>query len=159
MGRKALFLDRDGVINRKRDGYVTDPGDLEVLEDAVRAMHIARSRGCVVVAVTNQSAVGRGLMTRERLDLVHSRMEAELARAGARLDAIYCCTHAPAEGCACRKPGTALIDAAVRDLDIDAASSWLVGDSDSDMEAARRAGLKGVRVGPDEPFSHLIRSI
>lgn len=159
MGRKALFLDRDGVVNRKADGYVTRPEDLEVLEDAVRAMHIARSRGCVVVLVTNQSAVGRGIMTAGQLAGVHSRLESELARAGARLDAIYCCTHAPSEGCACRKPGTAMIAEAVRDLGIDVSSSWLVGDSDSDMEAARRAGLRGVRIESDAPFSHLVCNI
>lgn len=159
MARKALFLDRDGVINRKADGYVTDPGQLEVLEDAVRAMHIARARGFVIVAVTNQSAVGRGLMSRAQLDAVHSRLESELGRAGARLDAIYCCTHAPSDGCACRKPGAAMIERAVRDLDIDPASSWLVGDSESDVEAARRAGVRAIKIESDEPFSRLICNI
>lgn len=156
MGRKALFLDRDGVINRKSDGYVTDERDLEVLEDAARAARLARSKGYAVVVVTNQSAVGRGIMTAGQLERVHARMEAELARAGARLDAIYCCTHAPADRCSCRKPGTAMIEAAVRDLGIDAEGSLLVGDSETDMEAARRAGLRGVKVESDAPFSHLL---
>lgn len=159
MARRALFLDRDGVINRKRDGYVTDERDLEVLEDAVRAMHIARAKGYVIVVVTNQSAVGRGIMTGGQLARVHARMESELARAGARIDAIYCCTHAPGDGCACRKPGTAMIEAAVRDLNIDAGSSWLVGDSDTDMEAAERAGLRGIRIEPDAGFSHLLSDL
>lgn len=159
MVRRALFLDRDGVINRKADGYVTDERDLEVLEDAARAMHVARSKGCVVVVVTNQSAVGRGLMSAGQLEKIHARMESELARAGARIDAIYCCTHAPQDRCACRKPGTAMIERAVRDLDIDAGASWLVGDSETDMEAARRAGLRGVKIEPNARFSHLLADL
>ena len=157
MGRKALFLDRDGVINRKADGYITDERDFELLEDAARAARLARSKGYVVVVVTNQSAVGRGIMTAGQLERIHAHMEAELAHAGAKLDAIYCCTHAPDDQCACRKPGTAMIEAAVRDLGIDIDGSLLVGDSKTDMEAAQRAGLRGVKVESNAPFSHLLK--
>lgn len=157
MGRRALFLDRDGVINRKADGYVTDERGFELLEDAARAARLARSKGYAVVVVTNQSAVGRGIMTADQLERIHARMEAELARIGVELDAIYCCTHAPDDQCACRKPGTAMIEAAVRDLGIDIEGSLLVGDSETDMEAARRAGLRGVKVESNAPFSHLLK--
>lgn len=157
MGRKALFLDRDGVINRKADGYITDERDFELLEDAARAARLARSKGYVVVVVTNQSAVGRGIMTAGQLERIHAHMETELARTGAKLDAIYCCTHAPDDQCACRKPGTAMIEAAVRDLGIDIDGSLLVGDSKTDMEAAQRAGLRGVKVESNAPFSHLLK--
>ena len=154
--RSAVFLDRDGTLNRDVH-YLSSVEEVELLDgssDAVRRMNHA---GRLAVVVTNQAAVARGDVTRDALARIHIRLKHRLAAAGAYLDAIYVCPHHPDSGyagevaelkiaCDCRKPGTAMIDAACRDFAIDRAGSWMVGDTTSDIEAGRRAGLKTVLV-------------
>ncbi len=138
--RRALFVDRDGTLNPDLH-YLRDADRLELFPGVGRSLRLARERGDLVVCVTNQSGVERGLYTVADVERIHQRLNELLGRSGARVDAFYFCPHAPEHGCACRKPGTELFERAVRDLGVDLGSSALIGDRLVDMEAGRRLGL------------------
>jgi histidinol-phosphate phosphatase family protein len=144
--RPAVFLDRDGVVNMPPEGWVTEPDDFVLLPGAGEAIRRLNEAGWAVVVVTNQSAVGRGLMTREQMDAVHDRMVRLLAESGARLDGIYVCPHAPNEGCTCRKPLPGMLLEAARELGLDLSRSVMVGDSERDIEAGKAAGCLTIAV-------------
>jgi len=143
--KRAVFLDRDGTLNREV-GYIGDPADLELVPGAPAALERLAAAGFALVVVTNQSAIGRGLYTRAQVDAVHARLEAGLAAAGVRLDGIFVCPHAPDADCDCRKPAPGLFLQARDALGIDLAASWMVGDTVKDMAAARAAGVRPVYV-------------
>ena len=146
----TVFLDRDGTINRKaaEGDYVKSWAEFEFLPGAVEGLALLRSRGLRLIVVTNQRGIARGLMGAEDLADIHARMRAELVPLDADVDAIYFCPHEAGE-CNCRKPGTGMFEAARRDEPaIDFARSVVVGDSDSDMEAAAAIGAVGIRLGP-----------
>lgn len=144
-----VLLDRDGTLNvQVVDDYVREPGGLRLLPGAAAAVGRLRAAGCRVVVVTNQRGVSRGLMTLADLDAVHGRLEEGLAAQGAALDAVLSCVHAAGE-CGCRKPAPGLLDEAFRRAPWAARErSVLVGDSGSDLAAARAAGVPARRVGP-----------
>ena len=142
----AVFLDRDGVINENRDDYVKSWGEFVFLSGVFAPLRqLAESRLAVVV-ISNQSAVGRGLISRMELDDINRRMTQEIERHGGRVDAVYYCPHHPAAGCDCRKPRPGLILQAAAHLDLDLSHSFLVGDACSDVEAALTAGCQPVLV-------------
>lgn len=151
-GRSAVFLDRDGTITRER-GHINRPCDLELIEGAAAAVASLNDAGVLAVLVSNQSGVARGLITEEELAGIHDALERLLAVEGARLDGAYYCPNY-LEGtverysvdASCRKPEPGMIELACRDLDIDPASSVMVGDQLTDMELARRVGIPGVLV-------------
>lgn len=151
-GRAAVFLDRDGTLVAER-GYVTAPGQLRLLAGAAGAVRALRSSGYLAVLVTNQSAVARGLLDEEGLALVHGELRRRLARRGAELDGLFVCPHHPTEGrpplrrrCSCRKPAPGLLRRAIRELQLDPRRSWCVGDSQRDVDAAARAGVRAILV-------------
>lgn len=146
---KAVFLDRDGTINRDVP-YCSRPEDFDLLPGAAEAIELLNEHGFKVVVVTNQSGIARGYFTEGMLASIHDKMQKELAKHGAHVDAIYYCPHHPDDNCECRKPKPKMILQAVRDLDIDLSQSYVIGDSEMDVELARRAGCKaGIRVdGP-----------
>jgi histidinol-phosphate phosphatase family protein len=157
--RKAVFLDRDGTLNRLV-GLVTEPGQLEIPETTYQALAAINASEYLAVVVTNQSVLARGLCTVEELDEIHRSLETRLGERGVYIDALYYCPHHPDGGypeevpelktvCACRKPATGLLDQAAADLNLDLGACFLVGDSAGDMEAARRAGMPGVLADPD----------
>ncbi len=140
-----VFFDRDGTLNHD-EGYMSDPDRLVLLPGAAEAVAALNAAGVKAVVITNQSGVGRGLVTREALARIHERLAALLARQGARLDGIYSCLHRPDEGCACRKPGTALAIQAARDLDVNPSRSAMIGDKPVDLELGRRLGARTILV-------------
>lgn len=146
MSARAIFLDRDGVINRNREDYVRHWSQFVFLPRVFTALRQLNASDLWIVVVTNQAAVGRGLMARGALDALHARMLAEIKRNGGRIDAVLACTHHPGEGCACRKPRTGLLHEAARLFDLDLANSYLVGDNDSDVLAALSAGVRPLLV-------------
>jgi D-glycero-D-manno-heptose 1,7-bisphosphate phosphatase len=154
--RKAIFLDRDGVINvRLPDGaYVTKWEEFVFRDGAVEGMRLFGREGYSLIVVTNQRGIGRGIMTEDDLADIHGRMEAHLEREGVSLTAIYHCPHDHAARCGCRKPKPGMLLAAIEKFDIDGARSLIVGDSTSDIEAGRAAGVGGVLIvseGGDSP--------
>lgn len=148
-GRSAVFLDRDGVINvspgRGRH-YVTTWEQFRFLPGALRALKTLRRAGKTVIVVTNQSAVGRGLLSRRRLDEIHRRMRAEVSRTGGRIQAVYVCPHRPADHCPCRKPKPGLLRRAARAHSLDLTRCVFVGDHVTDIRLARRVGCPCVLV-------------
>ena len=151
MSRKAIFLDRDGVINVKlpEDRYVRRPSELTLIPGATEALCRLRRLGYVLVIVTNQRGIARELMTVQDLDLVHEVLKQELSKGGAQIDAMYYCPHDASEACSCRKPQPGLVLAAARDWNINLEASYLVGDSPSDIGAGRSAGTRTVRISAD----------
>jgi histidinol-phosphate phosphatase family protein len=143
----AVFLDRDGVINRRRPDHVKSWDEFEFLPGVLPALAELRALGATVVVITNQSAVGRGLLSSLELRVIHQRMLAAIRDAGGHVTAVYSCLHAPADGCACRKPRPLLFQRASTDLDIALSDSIMVGDSATDVEAARAAGCRPVLIG------------
>jgi D-glycero-D-manno-heptose 1,7-bisphosphate phosphatase len=162
--RPAIFLDRDGTINVER-GYVTRPDDLELIEGAARAVRRINEAGLLAVVVSNQSGVARGLMTEDDLSRVHERLEELLLDEGARLDGAYYCPNYAGGTVArytrdvsCRKPARGMIDAAVRELEIDLPSSVMVGDHETDIALANAVGIPGVLVETGRGASTLERA-
>jgi histidinol-phosphate phosphatase family protein len=141
----VVFLDRDGTLNRD-DGYLADPDGLVLLPGAAEAVAALNAAGVKAVVVTNQSGVGRGLITEEALARIHERLRGLLAAGGAVLDGIFVCPHQPEHGCACRKPGTELALRAARDLGVDPARSAMIGDKPADVALAHRLGGRAVLV-------------
>jgi D-glycero-D-manno-heptose 1,7-bisphosphate phosphatase len=142
----ALFLDRDGVVIVDRD-YLSDPEGVELVPGAAAAMVRAAAAGYLLIGLSNQSGIGRGRFGPAELEAVMERVDLELSRHGAALDAMYYCPHAPEAGCRCRKPGPGLLEEAAASFRWDASRSWVIGDKASDVELGRRHGLGAVLVG------------
>jgi D-glycero-D-manno-heptose 1,7-bisphosphate phosphatase len=143
---RAVFLDRDGVLTKERADYVKNPDELEILPGLEAPLREIQKRGFRIVIVTNQSVIGRGLTSHYEMSRIHEKLRLELERFGCSIDGIYYCPHRPEEGCDCRKPEPGLILKAAKDLGIDIASSWMIGDKEFDLEAAKRAGCRGIRI-------------
>lgn len=146
---RALFLDRDGTLIVDRD-YLGDPAGVELLPDVGAALRRAKEAGFLLVVVSNQSGVGRGYFPESAVAAVNARMAEYLAREGVTIDGFYHCPHRPDEGCGCRKPEPGMIEAAVRDLSIDPAASFVIGDKTSDVVLARQTGARGVLLKGDQ---------
>ena len=149
--KRAAFLDRDGVINRKapEGQYVTRWEEMEFCPGASEAICLLNRAGFFVVIVTNQACVARGFMTAAELESMHARLCFTFGAAGATIDAIYYCPHGNEPPCPCRKPKPGMLLHAARIHNIDLARSWMIGDSARDMQAGRAAGCNTVRVGDD----------
>jgi histidinol-phosphate phosphatase family protein len=159
----AVFLDRDGTINEEVN-RVWEPSQFKLLPGVGPAIRRLNRSGYVVVVITNQAVIARGDCTEETLQQIHNKMETELGQAGAYVDAIYYCPHHPDRGfpgervelkiaCTCRKPETGLLEAACRDMNLDLASSWVIGDSGRDIEMAKRAGVRSILVETGHPVT------
>lgn len=147
--KPAVFLDRDGTMNRDVP-YCSRPEDFELLPGVGGAVLRLNEAGFAVVVITNQSGLARGYFTEEDLDRIHAKLRRELEEAGGHLDAIYYCPHHPDEGCECRKPHPTLLRQAAAELDLDPVRSYVIGDRPMDMEMGRRAGCKAsLLVAPD----------
>lgn len=138
--KKALFLDRDGVINKEVD-YLHKIEEFEFIDGVVDAMRQAKEKGYLLIVITNQSGIGRGYYDEDAFFKLSEWMVEVLRDQGVHIDRIYHCPHAPGEGCDCRKPETGMIERAVKDFGIDLKTSWLVGDKESDIQAAINAGI------------------
>lgn len=142
--KKAAFLDRDGVINRKapEGQYVTRWEDMQFLPGVPEAIELLAREGFCVLVVSNQRCVAKGLLTVSELERIHRRMCQELAVQGALITEVYYCPHEKDTACGCRKPAPGMLLRAARDHGIDLRESWMIGDSAIDVEAGKRAGCR-----------------
>src|SRR5258708_16232402 len=154
---KAVFLDRDGVINRKASegDYVVLWEDMKILPGVPEAITLLNRAGYRVIVVSNQRCVAKGVITITDVEALHRRLSAHLSGSGATLDAIYYCPHENDPPCDCRKPKPGMLLAAARDHQIDLGSSWMIGDSMADIEAGRKVGCRTVLLasGDSSPAS------
>lgn len=180
MKRRAVFLDRDGVL-LKKVAYLHTPDEVEVYPFSGEALRSINDSEFLTILITNQPVIARGMCTLEELDEIHKKMEWLLGKEGAKLDGIYFCPHHPDGGyrdevpeykivCSCRKPSTGMIDQAVEHFNIDRSGSYIIGDSFRDIECGKNAGIKtiGVRTGdgcvdlseePDHMVSDLLEAV
>lgn len=146
MSRPAVFVDRDGTLNRDCP-YCHDPEDLYVFVDTIRLVREYADKGYLVLMITNQSGINRGYFTRDEFNSFNDALSDEMAAQGVHLDDIFVCPHRPDEKCNCRKPETGLIEQAMAKYDIDLPESVVIGDRDDmDGEIARKLGMKFILV-------------
>lgn len=151
-GAPGVLVDRDGTLIRDV-GHLSRVEQIEVLPRAADALRLLRARGLKIAIVTNQSAVGRGLLDEKGLEAIHRELVKRLAAEGASVDAIYYCPHHPTEAvgayrmrCDCRKPDTGMALRAAAELNLDLARSYMIGDKPSDMDLAARVGARGILI-------------
>lgn len=155
--QKAIFLDRDGTIN-KYVGYLRTPEQFELLDGVGEAIRKINLSGYLAIVVTNQPVIARGEVTADGLQKIHNKMETMLGKKGAYLDGVYYCPHHPDKGfageveelkivCECRKPKAGLLLQAAKDFNIDLSQSWMIGDSENDVLAGKNAGCKTALIG------------
>lgn len=140
--RKAIFVDRDGTLIEEVN-FLSRVQDLRFFPFTDEAVTILKSSGYLVIVVTNQSGIGRGLYTEADMVAVHDAIQARLST---KADAFYFCPHLPDDGCRCRKPSLGMIEDACADFDIDLANSWMVGDKSLDVETGLNAGMRTAMV-------------
>ena len=158
--QKAIFLDRDGTINRYV-GFLRKIEDFELIDGAAEAIQRINESGYLCIVVTNQPVIARGEVTEPELQLIHNKMETLLGQAGAYIDGLYYCPHHPDKGfdgevealkidCECRKPKPGLLLRASEDFNIDLSRSWMIGDGKNDVGAGKAAGCKTVLIGKED---------
>ena len=158
--QKAVFLDRDGTIN-KYVGFLRDIEQFELLPGVAEAIKRINESGYLAIVVTNQPVIARGEVTKEQLQEIHNKMETLLGAEGAYLDAIYYCPHHPHKGyegevpelkidCDCRKPKPGMLLKAAEDFNIDLTNSWMIGDGENDIKAGKAAGCKTAYIGTED---------
>jgi D-glycero-D-manno-heptose 1,7-bisphosphate phosphatase len=147
-----VILDRDGTIVVDRH-YLSDPAGLEFLPGAVEGLQSLHAQGHRLILITNQSGIGRGLVTLGQLEAIHERLRAMMSAAGAPLEAIYYCPHAPEADCECRKPRTALISRAAAELGFEPSEAVVIGDKVSDIDFGHRVGATTILISPEPATS------
>lgn len=145
---RAVILDRDGTIIVDH-GYLDDPGRLQFLPHALEGLRLWQAHGHPLVIVSNQSGIGRGMLSLAQVQAVNARLLQMTQAAGVRIDGLYFCPHAPDSGCACRKPATQLVLEAAAQLHFNPAHSVVVGDKSSDIELGRRLRAISMLVSAD----------
>ena len=155
----AVFLDRDGVLNHKppKSNYVTCPQGFQWLPGAIEAVKLLNDAGYLVFVVTNQAGIALGLMSHEDISRIHSKMQDDLARQCAHVDAIYYCPHHWDDGCGCRKPRPGLLYQAQKEYNLNLKHTYIIGDSLSDIEAGRAVGCKAFLVTEEASCLNIVK--
>ena len=143
---KAIFLDRDGVLNYDRDDYVKSVKELKIKPNVFSHILRLKENGYILVVITNQSAINKGLTTHENVKNIHTTIQNYLKENHTYIDEFFYCPHTTDEDCNCRKPKTGLLQKAISQFDIDLKSSWLIGDRDSDIQAANFIGCRAIKL-------------
>lgn len=154
---KAVFLDRDGVINDDKDlYYVTSPDEFQLSKGIITLMSHIKEKGYLTIVVSNQGGISKKLYTKEDVEAIHDKMKSLLLSHGLTFNEIYYCSHHPDEQkCICRKPGTLFIEKAISRFGIDPSLSYFVGDRDSDVETGKNTGLTSIKVVRNTDISYL----
>lgn len=144
---RAVFLDRDGVININEPEYVHRIEDFKFAPRVLPALKKLSQTDYKIIIATNQSGIGRGYYTEKDLEVLHQWMLRRFKKEGVRIDKVYYCPHAPGQKCNCRKPKTGMVEKAVKDFGINLSKSWVIGDSEKDIQMGKEANLKTVLLG------------
>jgi D-glycero-D-manno-heptose 1,7-bisphosphate phosphatase len=158
---KAVFLDRDGVINDNEvPYYITRPEDFKLNEGVTEALRKIVDSGFKLIVISNQSGISKKFYSKEDCDRVHEKLINIMAGSGITFQEIYYCPHHPEiENCLCRKPQTLMFEKAIARFDIDAGKSWMIGDSEKDITGAENAGLRTILIMSNEDIRKYVNSI
>ena len=154
---KAVFVDRDGVINSDEGlYYIHNVEDFKLNSGIIENICKLKKAGYLIIVISNQGGIGKGLYTKKDTEILHSILKNEISKKGYTIDEIYYCPHHPdTSACICRKPDSLLIEKAIARFGIDKTLSYLIGDSPRDIEAAQKAGVKGILVPKNTDISDI----
>lgn len=157
---KAVLLDRDGVINRERDDYTYRIEDFVVLPDVVPALKKLQEKGYILVIVSNQSGIAKGVFTIADVEKMHNHMLQHFVKHGIDIKEIYYCPHHPEfSSCICRKPDSLNVEKAIARFNIDITKSYFIGDKERDVLAGKKAGVKGILIESNTSLLEAIKPI
>lgn len=156
---KAIFLDRDGVVNRERS-FTWRLEDFEILPDLVPALKQMQARGYIFIIVSNQSGIAKGLYKQSDTEILHNYLVQEMDRHGITFAEIYYCIHHPdVSACICRKPDSLFLEKAIARFDLDPDACYFIGDKDRDVQAAEKAGVNGILIEANRSLLEIIQLI
>ncbi len=157
---KAVFLDRDGVVNRELGHYCERVEDFEILEDVGKAIKTLKDAGFIVIIISNQGGIAKGLYTESDLEAMHAKLHEYLAGYDTQVDDIYYCPHHDSVcKCLCRKPKGLMIEKAMAEHNIDPKMSLMIGDGKRDIEAAANAGIEGILIESNSGILNICKQI
>jgi len=157
---KAIFLDRDGVINIERGEYTYLLYDFVLTEGLIDALKVFIDKGYLLIVITNQGGVAKDLYSIYDVENIHNFLKSTLEKEGIKLTEIYYCPHHPDfEKCLCRKPGSLMLEKAIARFDIDASKSYFIGDTERDVEAGKASGVKTIKIEPNSGLSLITNQI
>lgn len=161
MMNKAVFLDRDGVLNKELGDYVCKFEDFCVLEHNYKPLKELSDRGYLLIVITNQGGLAKGWYSTETLTQMHEHLKKSYSDNSIELTEIYFCNHHPEYNgkCLCRKPGSLMLEKAIARFNIDASKSYFIGDRERDVIAGELAGVKGILIDSDQPIGEVIQLI
>lgn len=154
--RKVIFLDRDGVINKERGEYTYKIADFKINEGVVDFLKTAQKKGFEFIVITNQGGISKGIYNKNDVQLVHTHMLTQLKKEGITiLEIYYCPHHSYLEQCICRKPDSLMLEKAIARFNIEKSCSFMIGDSQRDIEAATKVGIKSFKIEPNTNLNQL----
>lgn len=157
--KKAVFLDRDGVINVER-GYTHRLEDFVILPDLIEVLQLLQKKGYLLIVISNQSGIAKGLYKQSDVEILHKFMVEEFTKNGIKLSEIYYCVHHPdVTKCICRKPDSLFVEKGLARFNIDAKQSYFIGDKERDTEAAEKAGVKGILIEANTSLKTILNQI
>jgi D-glycero-D-manno-heptose 1,7-bisphosphate phosphatase len=158
---KAIFLDRDGIINVEIGDYIKYFEDFTLIQQLGESLKVLKDKGYVFVVVTNQGGLAKKLYDEQELDKMHEFLIAEMNKFGVHFEEIYYCPHHPDYNgkCLCRKPGSLLVEKAIARFNIDASKSYFVGDKQRDIDAGNAVGVKGILVESNPDWNSILELI
>jgi D-glycero-D-manno-heptose 1,7-bisphosphate phosphatase len=157
--KKAIFLDRDGVINVER-GYTHRLEDFVILPDLIDVLQFLQKKDYLLIVISNQSGIAKELYQQREVEVLHDYLKEQLIKNGIQLSEIYYCVHHPDVGrCICRKPDSLFVEKALARFDIDAKQSYFIGDKERDTEAAEKAGVKGILIEANSSLKDILNQI
>jgi len=160
MNNKALFLDRDGVLNREVGDYTFVVDKFEVLPEVVPALKLAQEKGYLLIVISNQGGIAKEIFTHKNVSAVHNKLILTLREAKVELDEIYYCPHHNIVGkCICRKPDSLMLEKAMARFKIDASLSTFIGDSPRDVQAAEKVGINGIRIESNAGILQIVKDL
>jgi D-glycero-D-manno-heptose 1,7-bisphosphate phosphatase len=159
--KKAVFLDRDGVLNKELGDYVCRFEDFKILEHNFTALKELQDRGYLLIVITNQGGLAKGWYSVEVLDKMHAQLKRTYAEQGVLISEVYYCNHHPEYNgnCLCRKPGSLMLEKALARFEIDASQSFFIGDRERDVIAGEAAGVTGILIDSDQPIGDILSLI
>jgi len=156
---KAIFLDRDGVINKHNKNYVKSIDEFVILPNVEKYIKNLIQHGFKIIIITNQSMIGRGLCSIQTLEQIHKKMLDHFQSYDIIIDAVYFCPHTPDDKCSCRKPEISLFEDAIKKFQLDPKKSWVIGDNDSDISAGKKIGCNTIKILTDDDLGTYIDQI